>query len=236
MNDELWPSILHFPTDPPVVHDPTSPPIWLLNLLFGLSGCCWLFAYITAVRRGWLEKVSGAPYIAVGTNVTWDFVYAFVFHIQPVQDIISTLYFIIEAILLVQVFQYGHKDAPSTMSRNSFRMMIVGMVLFGLAAHTAAAWDFADPGGYTGFATTLLTSLSFLLILNRRQSTAGQTMYIAVVKMIGTAAAAAGFAALYPTRMLLWVFFTTMVVIDIVYVVQLYRRFLAEGLSPWRKV
>lgn len=47
------------------------------------------------------------------------------------------------------MFQYGHKDAL-TMSRNSFRTM----VRFGLAAHIAAAWDFADPGSYSGFATT----------------------------------------------------------------------------------
>lgn len=235
MDDELWPALLRYPADPPVVQPEATPSLWLLNAAFGLMGMAWIVSYLMAVRRAHLEKVVAVPFIAVCSNVAWEFVYAFVFHIQAVTDVINVLFTIIDAILLVQVFRYGRKDAPS-LSPAVFNWVVVGIVAFGLAAHTASAWDFADRGGYNGWATTLFTSVAFVLMLHRRGSTAGQTMYIAVIKMTGTLAATVGFAALYPTRMLMWVFYVTMTFFDVLYVILLYRQFKAEGVSPWRKI
>lgn len=235
MDDEFWPSLLEFPTDPPVIHAVSDAPVWLLNIVFGVSGLFWTTAWLLCIRRAHREKLIAAPYVSVGINITWNFVYAFVFHIQGVQDIVTLVYFLIECVLLAQVFRYGAKES-STLSRSGYHLMIVGMLVFGLCFHIAAGWDFADQGGYTGFGTTTLTSLAFLLMLQQRRSTAGQSMYIGVSKLVGSVLASTGFALLYPTRMLMWVFYLTMLVLDALYVVLLYRRFRREGVSPWRKV
>lgn len=233
MDAELWPSILDYPMVPPVGHPPSTPPLWLLNVAFGIMGVAWVYTYVAASRRAFLEKVIAVPAIAVCSNFAWEFVYAFVFHIQAVTDIINVAFTIVDAILLWQVFRYGRKE--STLSRPAFNWTIIGMVAFGFAVHIASAWDFADRGGYNGWATTLYTSVAFVLMLRARQSTAGQTMYIAIAKLTGTLAATVGFAALYPTRTLMWVFYVTMTFFDVLYVIQLYRQFKAEGASPWRK-
>lgn len=232
---DWWPSLLHYPVSPPVTDTVATPPLLLLNVAFGLMGVAWIATYVMAVRRGYLEKVVAVPWLAVCTNVSWEFIYAFVFHIRPITDVINVMFTVIDAILLVQVFKYGHRDAKS-LSRNGFYWSAGGMVVFALAAHAASAWDFADRGGYNGWATTLFTSVMFVAMLNQRKSTAGQTMYIALVKMIGTLAATVGFASLYPTRTLMWVFYLTMTIFDVLYVFLLYRQFKAEGVSPWRKL
>lgn len=233
---EWWPSILEFPTTPSVIDEAsTAAPVWLLNIVFALSGLFWTTAWVLCAQRAHREKLVAAPWLSASTNITWNFVYAFIFHIQAVQDVVTLIYFLIEVILVIQVFRYGHKDM-STLSRTGFTYMIVALLVFGLAFHTAAGWDFADEGGYTGFATTALTSVAFLMMLLQRRSTAGQSMYIAISKMLGTLCVSAGFASLYPGRMLMWVFYITMVIIDSVYVVRLYQQFRKEGRSPWRKV
>jgi hypothetical protein len=76
----------------------------------------------------------------------------------------------------------------------------------------------------------------FIVMLRTRQSTAGQTMYIAVLKTIIDSAGAVALVAWYPNRWLLHQMIAAELVLDLIYIVLLYRQFEAEGINPWQKV
>ena len=121
--------------------------------------------------------------------------------------------------------------------------------------------EFNDSGGeYTGFGINLMMSILYIVMLERRGSPAGQSMYIAVGKWLGTffawVAAAltvttspsqtwpAGWRQFvrdsvrhrsYPLTPLINVMFGWTFVLDAAYSVLLYRRLRLAGISPWRR-
>jgi hypothetical protein len=209
------------------------------SLHIGLSaviGAGWLGAYIMAIRRGFRDRLTAIPLAAVAFNVAWEFCYAFVFYTPPVGRLLNTCWFLLDLVIVGQVFAYGHKDRPSV-GRRTFLVTMAALLVFAFAFMLTANHEFADAdGGYTAFGLNAFLSYSFIAMLERRGSTVGQTMYIAIFKMVGSIAACAMFARWYPDRPLLYLFYLAIVVLDGTYVVLLHRRFRSEGIPAWRTV
>ncbi|MEK8104576.1 hypothetical protein NKG94_04190 [Micromonospora sp. M12] len=149
-----------------------------------------------------------------------------------------TLYFWIplNLVILFLAVRYGRRDFPS-LSRTVYGWLIAGWTLFALTFMALATREFDDRlGVYTTVFVVVFMDAAFVVMLWNRRSTIGQTMYIAILKMVVDVSGAVGLIIWFPDRWLLHQMIAAEVVLDALYIVLLYRRFRAEGSSPWRKI
>ena len=207
---------------------------WLSIFLCLFGGMFWLIAYSLIIYKGIKDKTAGMPLMVLGMNLAWEFLYAFVFDIHiPAQRLINALWFLFDCVIVVLKIKYG---------RDEF--------------HYTLRWDFMDlMGAYSAYIQNIFISSCFVMMLYRKGSTKGQSMYIAICKMIGTlvpdlagavcmvtyidrftgcGTIMALFNALRPTfHPLAKVLIFGCVFFDLMYIVCLYKKFKAEGRHVW---
>jgi hypothetical protein len=96
--------------------------------------------------------------------------------------------------------------------------------------------EFKDAEGkYAAFGQNLMMSVLFVTMLLRRNSVDGQSLYIALFKMIGTLLPSILFLRLFPSSILLNYLFIAILIFDLIYTVMLYRKLKSAGLNPWAR-
>ncbi|MFD9702441.1 hypothetical protein [Lentzea sp. NPDC059081] len=206
---------------------------WVYWLVAGPTALGWTLTYLLAIRQAVLDGRVGVPAHLVAVNFAWEFTLTFVLEQVPEQRPVNLLWCLLSGVLLYQAFRFGHADHPR-MSPRAFRWSVAGVAVWAALAVLAAANEFHDTNGmYTGMIIQVPLSASFLFLLDRRGSSAGQSMHLAVVKLAGSVAAGLTAFLVYPGRYLFLVLVPTYVVLDIVYAVRLRRVMLAEGRAPW---
>ncbi len=217
---------------PPVVDPPADVPEVLPGTAFAVVGVCTFLAYGLAIRRGFLDRRSTLPVFAVCANVSWELTYVVV---HPGLRVILYFWIPLNLVLLWQALRYGRQDFPG-LSRPAFGWMVAGWSAFALSFMILATREFDDRvGAYTTVFVVVLMEALFIVMLRTRRSTVGQTMYLALLKTVVDASGAVGLIAWYPNRWLLHQMIAAELVLDVVYIVLLYRQFRAEGVNPWRK-
>jgi hypothetical protein len=203
---------------------------------FAVVGVCTLAIYLMAIRRGFLDKYSTLPVFAACANVSWELTYAFVIPIYPQMRFTLFFWLPLNLVLLYQAVRYGRKDFKG-MARGAYAAMVTGWFLFAFTFMIAATREFDDRlGVYTTVFVVVLMDSLFIVMLWTRRSTQGQTMYIAILKTIVDASGGIGLVVWFPGRSLLHQMIAAELILDVVYIVLLYRQFKAEGAAPWRKV
>jgi len=157
------------------------------------TGIFWTLAYILVIRRSFQDKTYGIPLVAICANVSWEFIFSFIYPATGiVQRSVNVVWFIFDVIILYQLFKYGLREFRD-LSRNVFYAML-GLTLltsFGLLLFTAK--EFPELGSfYTAFGSNVLMSVLFIAMLYRRKSLRGQSIWIALCKMLGTATISLG--------------------------------------------
>jgi len=217
----------------PVTIGAANVPGWLFWLVAGPTVIGWMITYVLAIRQAVRDGRVGLPAYLVAVDFAWEFSLTFILQQTPKQRSIDFVWVIFDAVLLYQVFRYGRNDYPG-MSKKAFRWSIVGVMVWTSAVVMAAANEFHDLDGmYTGMIINVPLSAAFILMLRRRRSSVGQSMYIALAKFTGTLFAGLTGFVVYPHRLLFYVLVPTMVGLDIAYLVLLYRQMRAEGRAPW---
>ena len=245
--------------DNDVVGEGVSTAVVLFGMLCVLG---WLVAYVGIIRRGFADQTFGVPLPALMANLSWEFAYGFL--LDPLGDYFHTSSipgFLVDTIIAAQTWAYGAAQFQGTVLGRHFRPLF----LLGLAIAFPVTYygflDLNDPDGeYTGFGINLMMSILYLAMLGSRGSSAGQSMYIALGKWLGTFCAWTATALTvtttpgrtwptsvreflgralrhrsYPLTPLVNVLYGWTFVLDAAYSVALYRRLRAEGISPWRR-
>jgi hypothetical protein len=206
---------------------------WLFWLVAGPTALGWTLTYLLAIRQAVLDGRVGIPAHLVAVNFAWEFTLTFILEQTPTQRQINFLWLIFNAVLLYQAFRFGRNDYPR-MSPRAFRWSMTGVAVWAALAVLAGANEFHDTDGmYTGMIIQVPLSAAFILMLNRRGSSVGQSMYLAVAKFVGSLAAGLTAFLVYPAHYLFLVLVPTFVVLDVVYLVRLRRVMRAEGRPPW---
>ncbi|MDG4810784.1 hypothetical protein O7634_28850 [Micromonospora sp. WMMD1120] len=221
---------------PPVMDPRQHADALVPTIAFGVVGVCTFAVYIMMLRRQLIEKVPAIPVLALCANISWEITYAFIYPIYPQMRV--TLYFWIplNLVILFLAVRYGRRDFPS-LSRRAYGWLIAGWALFALTFMPLATREFDDRlGVYTTVFVVVFMDAAFVVMLWNRRSTIGQTMYIAILKMVVDVSGAVGLIVWFPDRWLLHQMIAAEVVLDALYIVLLYQRFRAEGVSPWRKI
>ncbi|MFK0120485.1 hypothetical protein [Streptomyces sp. NPDC090994] len=217
----------------PVTQGPADVPDALFWALAGPTAAGWLLTYVLAIRQAFTDRRVGIPAYLVAVNFAWEFSLTFVLEQTPTQRQINVLWVMFNAVLLYQALRYGPRDYPGLTPR-LFRWSFAGVLLWAAVMVVVGANEFHDRDGmYTGMIIQVPLSASFLLLLKRRGSSTGQSMQLAVAKLVGSLFAGLTAFVVYPSHHLLQVLVPTYVALDIAYVVLLRRTMRREGRPLW---
>ncbi|WP_239395018.1 hypothetical protein [Frankia sp. CiP3] len=145
-----------------------------------------MVAYIAIIYRGFRDRAYGMPVAALGANLSWEFIYSFL--LDPFTDqihILSIPCFVIDLVIAYQCLRYGRRTADIPLVRRFFSLLVCVAIAFPVVY--GGFYELNDPAGeYTGFGINFMMAMLFVAMLLRRNSSIGQSMWIAIAKWQGT--------------------------------------------------
>jgi hypothetical protein len=203
------------------------------------SSILWSATYVLILRRGFLDKTSGVPLLALASAITWELIFAVVRPTPGLPPFVVPVWFVLDAGIVYQYLLYGSAPRPRAgwnacaTFYATFTAALAGA--FGLEYAIVLDWGDRD-GVYSGFAVNVVMSLAFLAMLARRRDVRGQSMYIALGKLTGTAITIPHAYALHGALASLRVFMGVSFLGDVAYAVLLDRRCRPQGFRPWARL
>jgi hypothetical protein len=190
------------------------------------SGAFWTFTYALMIRRGFLDKTYGMPLVALCANISWEFIFSFLYPHGPVQRPVNIVWFSLDLVILFQLLRYGPREFDDLSKRVFYAMF--GMALAtSFCAVLSVTYEFDDwDGAYSAFGQNLLMAVLFLAMLRARGSLRGQSVFIALSKMLGTGLASVAFYLYSPLSegsVLLPFLYVAILAFDLTYVVAVVR-------------
>ena len=143
--------------------------------------------YLFLIHKGFKDKTYGMPLIALCANISWEFIFAFILPHSPPQLYVNYLWFVLDCVIVFQFFRYYKNELENLSSLKvctAFGLLIVSS--FSVILSEAILLDDND-GVYAAFGQNLLMSILFVyMFFKRERGLRGQSIFIAVFKMVGT--------------------------------------------------
>lgn len=197
-----------------------------LNLLKLSSGILWTLTYLIIIHRGFVDHTYGMPMLALSANITWEFLFAFIFPHKRTQRIVDITWFLIDLVIVYQYLRYG--DYPWLFLLS---LPVSGWIIIYITRR------FNDPKGqYTAFGQNLLMSVLFIIMVLQRGDLSGQSAYVALFKLLGTAIPSISLVLFYPPERspaILRFFFVSIFLADLVYLGLVLSATTRLGVGAW---
>ncbi len=210
----------------------------IVTLLTLISGISWTLAYLILIRRGFADKTYGMPLFALSFNLSWEFLFAFVFRASDitVQGVVNIIWCLFDVVIVYTYFRYGRKEFAKTTDVKWFLPWSITafVISFATIYFGTVELGVSDGAAYTAFAQNLMMSVLFINLLVSRRDVSGQSIYAALLKWIGTTAPTILFY-LRTDNMLILVLGIGCFIYDALYTVMLYQQFRASGLNPFTR-
>jgi hypothetical protein len=185
-------------------------------------GILWTLAYLLMIRRGFLDRTYGMPLVALCANLSWEFIFSFVYPHDLPQRAVNVVWFSFDLVILFQLLRYGPREFAGMPRRAFYTMFAVALATsFGAVLGVTLEFDDFD-GAYSAYGQSLMMSILFITMLYARRSLRGQSVWIALLKMGGTALASFAFYFYNPEydgSVLLPLLYVAILVFDGIYVV-----------------
>jgi hypothetical protein len=162
------------------------------------SGVLWTLTYLLIIRQGFLHRTYGMPLVALCANISWEFIFAFVYPHDLPQRAVNVVWLSFDVVILVQLLLYGPREFAALPRRLFYAAFALALATaFGAVLTVTLQFDDSD-GAYSAFGQNLMMSILFVTMLYSRGSMRGQSVWIAVLKMGGTALASFSFYLFNP--------------------------------------
>lgn len=164
----------------------------IINLLIIASGVCWFVVYISSIRTGFKQKTYCMPLFALGLNIVWEGMYSYIrlFVRQNIgaQAFANAAWFVLDIFVLATWFKFGKEEFKTETEKKWFIPWTVIVLASCVALQVLFVVEFGDVQAekYSAYIQNVAMSIAYLYMLNRRRSSKGQNMTIAVCKCIGT--------------------------------------------------
>jgi hypothetical protein len=205
-----------------------------------LTGCfLWAVTYVLVFRRGSLDRASGVPLLALASTIAWELLYTVVRSTPALPGFVVPGWLALDAAILYQYLRYGpggqRRTAQDAPARHYAK--VAAAVAVAIALERSAILDWADRDGvHSGFAVNVAVSLAFVAMVERRRNVRGQSMYIALAKLVGSAIMIPHASALHGSSWSLRVLMGATLLGDVGYAVLLQRKLRAHGIQPWARL
>jgi hypothetical protein len=157
------------------------------------AGIFWSLTYILIIRRSFLDRSYGMPMVALCANISWEFIFSFVFAPDHVsQRVINITWFLLDTVILFQFLRYGRSEVDNP-PKLTFYLTFAYALLTSFCVVLLMTVTLHDYGTYSAFGGNLLMSVLFIVMLYRRRTLRGQSLGIALCKLLGTALASLAF-------------------------------------------
>lgn len=198
----------------------------MTEILAIFSGIFWTITYLLIIRRSIRDQIVGLPMVALCMNAAWEFIFSFVLPSRKPQIYINYAWFFLDLVIIFQYFKLNKLEFSKYLPANFFYPAFCSILVVSFFNMLFLTYDFGFTKGiyYSAFEINLVMSVLFIYMLLSRDSTKGQSISIAITKMIGTACASiVGFLSL-PPSMLLNFLYLAILLFDGVYVFLLYKK------------
>jgi hypothetical protein len=207
--------------------------------LLVIGGFFWALTYLIAIRKGFIDKTYSFPMVALAANISWEAIFSFIIPLFPPQLYIDYVWFFLDLVIVYQFLKFGRSEFPLYSSRHFYASFATAVaVAFG--SILSITYVFQDwLGVYTAFGQNLMMSILFIAMLLNRNSIRGQSIYIAIFKMIGTAITSYAYY-LYQSAsnvsFLMFFLFISILVFDAVYVGLLYQKTRSDNIPVFSRL
>ncbi len=203
-----------------------------------VGGIFWSLTYILIIRRGFIDRTYGIPLAALAANISWEAIFSFIYPHSPPQLYINYVWFFLDVIIVLQFLKYGKSEFPKFSDRQfhvTFLMALTTaffMVLF-------ITYQFNDfDGAYSAFGQNLMMSILFITMLLSRNSHRGQSIFIALFKMLGTGISSLAFYLYQPISQGSYLFaflFVSIFIYDLIYFGIIYQKYREYKIPLWNR-
>jgi hypothetical protein len=208
------------------------------DFLLIMGGLFGELAYVFIIKKGFEDKTYGMPIAALLANISWEFIYSFVHGPNNIQFYVNVAWFSLDCIVFYQLLKYWRTEIKDISSRTFYIFIFVSLIMAYLLVIYIEK-KFSDGGFYSAFGANFMMSYLFILMLYRRKSLRGQSIYIAISKLLCTVAtclAAYKYQAFMPNTGLLEFLYLSMFFLDSVYVVLVFIQMKKPFLLSWNRV
>lgn len=208
------------------------------KILLLTCGLFWTLTYILMIKIGFTDKTYAMPIIALGANLSWEFIFSFIYpQIKP-QVWVNKIWFIFDLVILYQFIIFGLPIFfPTLPSWISFTFFILILIICYLSVlKTSKLLNDTQHGKYAAFGQNLLMSILFINFIFMRPDLSGQAIYIGIFKMLGTVCSSIAFYRGIPNNKTLNLMYIGIFIFDILYLVLFYYFALKLGINPWLKL
>ncbi len=210
----------------------------LQRILMTGGGLFWSLAYILIIYRGFKDKTYGMPLFVLCVNISWEFIFSFILPSTKPQIYINYIWLILDVIILIQFLKFGKSEFRTLSNKQFYTVFLMALATgFGLALSTT--YEFNDlEGVYAAFGDNLFMSILFIVMLFRRDDLRGQSIYIALLKMLGTALNSLAFYLYEPIAqgsILLPFLFISILVYDLIYVGLICQKYRVNNIPLWKR-
>jgi hypothetical protein len=199
----------------------------------------WAGVYVLILRRGRLDRTSGVPLAAVAAALGWEITFGVVRPTLVIPRIVVPAWLALDAGVFYQYLRHaaGEHGARTPAARAALYTGIGAVVggAFGLQYTFARDWGDVD-GSYSAYVVNVVMSLSIIAMLLRRRDVRGQSMYIALAKLVGSALGFPHAYVLHPALVSLRALMGVTFLSDVVYAVLLWKQCRAQQIRPWARV
>lgn len=200
------------------------------------SGLFWTLTYLIIIRRGFVDKTYGMPMAALAANISWECIFSFVHPHEPPQLYINIIWFLFDLIIVFQFLKYGKERLKDLISPKWFYpFSLISLIVGGALVYTIS-YEFSDwDGKYAAFGQNLMMSVCFVMLLASRKTMEGQSIYVGLFKLIGTALPSFLFFTKYPDSVLLNTIYLSILMFDFIYVAMIWNYEKKCGNNPWKR-
>jgi hypothetical protein len=193
-----------------------------------IGGLFWSMTYILIIRRGFKDKTFGMPMAALCANISWEMIFAFFTPHNPPQLYVNYIWFSLDAVIVMQFLKYGRKEFTNISKWQFFSVFGLGTTI-AIPMILAVNYQLEDNvGAYAAFGQNLMMSVLFVTMLINRKGVDGQSLYIALFKMVGTGLSSLAFYIYKPIAqdsILLQFLFIAIFVFDLIYIIGIYQKY-----------
>lgn len=204
----------------------------LTNLVGTVSGVLWILTYILIIRLAFKQKIYAMPLVPMGINATWEFIFAFIYPAQVsgpsywISLAVMAFWFLLDVVIAISFLKFWDADWPAGIPGSWRYPILIGTVISAFAIIMGMQREFGDPlgGVYASFFENVFMSGMFIQMYMRRNSNAGQSLGIAVTKMLGTVLASVYWFLQGKTGLLWMSLYISIFVMDLTYTLLLQFR------------
>ncbi len=208
----------------------------MFNELMIIGGLFWSLTYILIIRRGFKDKTYGMPLVALCANISWEAIFSSIYPAPQPQIYINYAWFTLDIVIVFQFLRFGRSEFPK-FSIKKFYAVFSAMLIIAFSVIFAVSYELHDfLGVYAAFGQNLVMSVLFVIMLLNRKNIRGQSMYIALFKMLGTGVSSLAFYLYQPISqesVLLPSLYVSIFITDVIYMILLYQKSKESKISPW---